>query len=274
MSGIIETTGLAAAVGKPPRIFAVVNQKGGVGKTTTTVNLATALAAVHKRVLLIDMDPQGNASTGLGIPKQQRVVTSYQVLMGEDEIGGALISTTVPGLQLVSASVELAGAEIELVGEERREYRLHDALARLNTVYDYVLIDCPPSLGLLTLNAMVAANAVLVPLQCEFYALEGLSHLVRTIDRVKKHLNPKLDIQGVVLTMFDKRSNLCDLVATDVRSYFGPKVYNTVIPRNVKISEAPSHGKPVLLYDWRCAGSAAYLHLASEVLHRERDHAQ
>ncbi|MEI9988180.1 MAG: ParA family protein [Aliidongia sp.] len=271
MSGTPETTGLAASVAKAPRIFAVVNQKGGVGKTTTTVNLATALAAVHKRVLLIDMDPQGNASTGLGIAKQQRVVTSYQVLMGEDEIGGALISTNVPGLQLVAASVELAGAEIELVAEERREYRLRDALARLNTVYDYVLIDCPPSLGLLTLNAMVAANAVLVPLQCEFYALEGLSHLVRTIDRVKKHLNPSLDIQGVVLTMFDRRSNLCDLVATDVRSYFGPKVYNTVIPRNVKISEAPSHGKPVLLYDWRCAGSAAYLHLASEVLHRERD---
>ena len=274
MSGTLETTGLAAAIAKPPRIFAVVNQKGGVGKTTTAVNLATALAAVHKRVLLIDMDPQGNASTGLGIAKQQRVITSYQVLMGEEEIGGALIATNVPGLQLVAASVELAGAEIELVGEERREYRLQEALARLNAVYDYVLIDCPPSLGLLTLNAMVAANAVLVPLQCEFYALEGLSHLVRTIDRVKKHLNPGLDIQGVVLTMYDRRSNLCDLVATDVRSYFGPKVYDTVIPRNVKISEAPSHGKPVLLYDWRCAGSAAYLHLAGEMLHRERDQAQ
>lgn len=274
MSGNSESIGIAVATVKPPRVFAVVNQKGGVGKTTTAVNLATALAAAEKRVLLIDMDPQGNASTGLGITRQQRIITSYDVVMGMEEIGGALISTTVPGLQLVAASTELAGAEIELVTTERREYRLRDALSRLKTVYDYVLVDCPPSLGLLTLNAMVAANAVLVPLQCEFYALEGLSHLVRTIDRVKKHLNPSLDIQGVVLTMFDKRNNLCDLVASDVRNYFGHKVYNTVIPRNVRTSEAPSHGKPVLLYDWRCAGAQAYIHLASEVLYREQDYAQ
>jgi len=271
-----EAIGIAGAgktKAKSPRVFAVVNQKGGVGKTTTAINLATALAAAEKRVLLIDLDPQGNASTGLGVPQKQRVITTYEVLMGMEEIGAALVSTSVPGLQLVPASVELAGAEIELVMGERREYRLKDAIDSLKVVYDYVLVDCPPSLGLLTLNGMVAANAVLVPLQCEFYALEGLSHLVRTIDRVKKHLNPSLDIQGVVLTMFDKRSNLCDLVATDVRSYFGEKVYNTTIPRNVRISEAPSHGKPVLLYDWRCAGSQAYIHLASEVLYREQDYA-
>ena len=264
---------MPAPLPKTPRVFAIANQKGGVGKTTTAVNLATALAAAEKRVLLIDLDPQGNASTGLGITPRQRVVTTYDVIMGQDEIGAALVATTVPGLQLVASSVALAGAEVELVNVERREFRLRDALARLNIVYDYVLVDCPPSLGLLTLNAMVAASAVLVPLQCEFYALEGLSHLVRTIDRVKQHLNPNLDIQGVVLTMFDKRNNLCDSVAEDVRGYFGDKVYNTTIPRNVRVSEAPSYGKPVLLYDWRCAGAQAYIHLASEVLFREQDYA-
>lgn len=255
-----------------PRIIAIANQKGGVGKTTTAVNLATALAAADKKVLLFDLDPQGNASTGLGISRQARSVTSYEVLLGSRPIKSATVATTVPHLAVVAASVDLSGAEIELVGAERREYRLRDALtAKAETLpFDYVLIDCPPSLGLLTLNALVAAHAVLVPLQCEFYALEGLSHLVRTIERVKRHLNPTLEIQGVVLTMFDKRNNLSDLVAADVRDHFGDKVYDTVIPRNVRISEAPSHGKPVLLYDFRCPGAQAYVHLAGEVLRRER----
>jgi chromosome partitioning protein len=253
-----------------PRIIAIANQKGGVGKTTTAINLATALAAVDKKVLLLDLDPQGNASTGLGIPRQSRGITSYHVLIGDQPIAKAIVPTKVPHLSVVPASVDLSGAEIELVGAERREYHLRDALAGQALGCDYVLIDCPPSLGLLTLNALVAAQAVLVPLQCEFYALEGLSHLVRTIERVKRHLNPALEIQGVVLTMFDKRNNLSDLVASDVRDHFGDKVYETVIPRNVRISEAPSHGKPVLLYDFRCPGAQAYVHLAGEVLRRER----
>jgi chromosome partitioning protein len=259
----------ASAPQRPARILAIANQKGGVGKTTTAINLATALAAVHKRVLVIDFDPQGNASTGLGIPRQARVVTSYEVLRAERSLAEATLPTIVPGLFAVPASVDLSGSEVELVEMERREFRLREALSGVVLDYDYVLIDCPPSLGLLTLNALVAADAVLVPLQCEFYALEGLSHLIRTIERVKRHLNPGLEIQGIVLTMFDKRNNLSDLVAADVRGHLGDKVYDTVIPRNVRVSEAPSHGKPVLLYDLRCPGAQAYVHLAGEVLRRE-----
>jgi chromosome partitioning protein len=253
-----------------PRIIAVANQKGGVGKTTTAINLATALAAADRRVLLLDLDPQGNASTGLGIAYPARKVTSYDVLLGARRVAEATMPTAVPRLDIMPASVDLLGAELELVGEGRREYRLREALGAAPLAYDYVLIDCPPSLGLLTLNALVAADAVLVPLQCEFYALEGLSHLVRTIELVRRGLNPALELQGVVLTMFDKRNNLSDLVAADVRDHFGDKVYDTVIPRNVRISEAPSHGKPVLLYDFRCPGAQAYVHLAGEVLRRER----
>jgi chromosome partitioning protein len=256
------------------RVFAIANQKGGVGKTTTAVNLATSLAAVGKKVLLIDLDPQGNASTGLGISRQNRAVSSYNLMFDNMAASAAAVETKVPGLFVVPASVHLAGADIELVGENAREYKLRNALAQGTEGYDYVLIDCPPSLSLTTLNALVASDAVLVPLQCEFYALEGLSQLVRTIDRVKAQFNPRLEIQGVVLTMYDKRNNLSAQVAADVREFFGGKVYTTIIPRNVRVSEAPSHGLPAIVYDMGCPGSQAYIQLAKELLKRERGLAQ
>ncbi|HRC27078.1 MAG TPA: AAA family ATPase [Alphaproteobacteria bacterium] len=263
------------ASGKPlaplrvPRLLAVANQKGGVGKTTTAINLATALSAVGKRVLLIDLDAQGNATTGLGIKRADIKTSAYDVLFGEASLTESVLKTRVPGLEIVPSSVHLSGAEIELVTADRREYRLRDVL-RVPMSYDYTIIDCPPSLSLLTLNALVAVDAVVVPLQCEFYALEGLSHLVKTIERVKTHFNPGLDIHGVLLTMFDQRNNLSGMVAEDVRKWFGEKVYKTVIPRNVRLSEAPSFGLPAIVYDMKSPGSSAYIHLASEVLKRER----
>lgn len=256
------------------RILAVANQKGGVGKTTTAINLAAAVAATGWPVLLIDLDPQGNASTGLGFAGKDRGAGSYELLMEGRAPPHAIRETGIPGLSLVPAEPDLAGAEIELVALQRREFRLRDALARLRAPggsYRLVLIDCPPSLGLLTLNALVAAEGVIVPLQCEFFALEGITQLVRTIDLVRRGLNPGLRLQGIVLTMHDRRNNLSELVAADARGFFGDRVYDTVIPRNIRISEAPSHGKPVLLYDFRSPGAQAYVRLAHELLERERD---
>jgi chromosome partitioning protein len=250
------------------RIVAVANQKGGVGKTTTAINLATALAAAGHRVLVIDLDAQGNASTGLGIEHNARAVTSYELILGETELENAVVATDIPGLSIVPASPDLAGADLEFASRERREFLLSRAVRSRVGDYDEVLIDCPPSLNLLTINALVAADSLLVPLQCEFYALEGLSQLMRTVERVQRALNPRLDLQGVVLTMYDQRNNLCDLVAADVRSHLGAKVFDTVIPRNVRIAEAPSHGKPVLIYDHGCVGSQAYIRLAAEMLRR------
>lgn len=251
-------------------IMAIVNQKGGVGKTTTAVNLATALAAVGKTVCLIDLDPQGNASTGLGIERSARKKTSYDLLMNDTPVSEAILPTQIRGLGVVPATIDLSGAELELVTERNREYKLAKAFEASPTKYDYILIDCPPSLGLITINALTASNTVLIPLQCEFYALEGLSHLLKTIELVKKRLNAGLSINGVVLTMYDRRNKLTENIESDVREYLGDQVYKTVIPRNVRISEAPSHGKPALVYDLTCSGSRAYLNLARELLKKEK----
>ncbi len=263
-------------VNHTPRILAVANQKGGVGKTTTAINLGTALAAVGEKVLIIDIDPQGNASTGLGIERLVSRPSSYNVLVGEADLDQVIVESEIPGLDCAPSSMDLLGAELELAELSRKAYKLKDALNKLQASslpgqgYSYVLFDCPPSLNLLTINALTAADAVLVPLQCEFYALEGLSQLLKTIERVRSNLNNRLEVQGIVLTMFDKRNALSEQVADDVRSVLGDKVYQTVIPRNVRVSEAPSYGKPVLLYDSKCAGSRAYISLASEIIRRER----
>jgi chromosome partitioning protein len=260
----------------PPRVLALANQKGGVGKTTTAINLATALAAVGERVLILDLDPQGNASTGLGISREHRAISTYELLVGEAAVAEAAVMTEVPYVAIVPSTMDLLGVELTIAAYSDRAFRLRDALRGLEDFtiegrpVTYVLIDCPPSLNLLTINALVAADAVLVPLQCEFFALEGLSQLLQTIEQIRSTLNPRLSIQGVVMTMFDRRNNLSEQVLKDVRSEMGNLVYDTVIPRNVRLSEAPSYGKPALLYDLKCAGSQAYLRLATEVIRRER----
>ena len=259
-----------------PRILTLANQKGGVGKTTTAINLATALAAIGERVLIVDLDPQGNASTGLGISRNDRDISSYDLIVGEASVAQAAVATGVPNVAIVPSTLDLLGAESALVSQPDRAFRLKTAFRAVGDLViddrpvSYILIDCPPSLNLLTINALVAADAVLVPMQCEFFALEGLSQLLQTIEQIRTTLNPRLSIQGVVMTMFDKRNTLSEQVLADVRQTMGNLVYDTVIPRNVRLSEAPSYGKPALLYDLKCAGSQAYLRLATEVIRRER----
>lgn len=266
-----------AALAKSPRVLALANQKGGVGKTTTAINLGTALAAIGEEVLIVDLDPQGNASTGLGIDRRSRKRSTYDVLVGDSVLDDVLIETAVPRLWVAPSTLDLLGVELEIAARSDRAYRLRKALeTHGDTVtadrprFTYVLVDCPPSLNLLTINAMCASHSVLVPLQCEFFALEGLSQLLSTVEQVKGTLNPELSIHGIVLTMYDARNNLSGQVVADVREHMGDTVYETVIPRNVRISEAPSHGKPALLYDLKSTGSQAYLRLASEIIQRER----
>ena len=271
------------AFGKPtvkpdsnrPRVLGIAYQKGGVGKTTTAINLGTALAAIGEHVLIVDLDPQGNASTGLGIERKSRRTSTYDVLTGAAPMRDAVLQTAVPQLFIAPSTLDLSGLELEIGQQRDRAFRLRNALRQLNTgtrPYDftYVLVDCPPSLNLLTVNAMAAADSILVPLQCEFFALEGLSQLLKTVEQVKTTLNPTLSIHGIVLTMYDSRNNLSNQVVADVRQFMGNKVYETIIPRNVRISEAPSYGKPVLVYDLKCVGSEAYLRLATEIIQREK----
>jgi len=261
---------------KSPRVIALANQKGGVGKTTTAINLGTALAAIGEEVLIVDLDPQGNASTGLGIDRAARTISTYDLILGESTIAETAVKTSVPRVAVAPSTLDLLGVELEIANWEDRAYRLRKALFGNGDgndpplAYSYVLIDCPPSLNLLTINALTASHSILVPLQCEFFALEGLSQLLHTVEQVKAALNPELSIHGIALTMFDARNNLSNQVVADVRAHMGEAVYETIIPRNVRVSEAPSYGKPVLLYDFKCAGSQAYLRLAAEIIQRER----
>jgi len=262
------------ALPSTPRVIALANQKGGVGKTTTTINLGTALAATGEDVLIVDLDPQGNASTGLGVDHQRRRASTFDVMIGETELADVVVETAVPKLSIAPSTIDLLGVELEIASQADRSYRLRRTIEKLGSIrernFNYVLVDCPPSLNLLTINAMAAAHSVVVPLQCEFFALEGLSQLLNTVQQVQRSLNPELTIHGIVLTMFDSRNNLSGQVVADVRAHMGDAVYDTVIPRNVRISEAPSHGKPVMLYDFKSSGSQAYLKLASEIIRREK----
>lgn len=253
------------------KVISIANRKGGVGKTTTAVNIATAFSAVDKKVLVLDMDPQGNATTSLGVKKEKHAKSTYDVIIGTADIKSAIIHTGLPNFDIIPSSADLAGAEVELIDVENREYKLKQALKEVASVYDYAIIDCPPSLNLITVNSLVGSDSVLVPLQCEFLALEGLADLMKNLNTIKRNFNKSLMLQGIVLTMFSRQNNLSKMIEENVRKYFGDKVYNTVIPRSVRIAEAPSHGKPVLIYDIKSAGAKAYLNLAKEVLQREKE---
>ena len=256
---------------KTTNIIAIANQKGGVGKTTTVINLATAMAACGKKTLIVDADPQGNASTGFGIKYDERDKDLYSVICGKNDINKSIKNTLIPKLNIIPTSPNLSVLEQELVDVDEREFKIRDLIQDINDIYDYIFIDCPPSLGLITLNALCAAKFLIVPLQTEFYALEGLTQLMKTLDSIKNNFNTEIRLQGILLTMYDKRNKICEMVSNDVKNHFGDKVFKTIIPRNVRVSEAPSYGQPVLMYDISCPGSQAYASLAGEIINQEKD---